>query len=1246
MSSLRVVYVSVQSADSSVFKAGADLFTQQSGVEVELFHANSEAIDEDPLLYHDLILKSKTADLILFRCMADPTKMKRFEKYESVLNECSGFIFIHSGSNDVGLLYRDHFRGTDEEFILLRTFLANRGAENGAGILHWLNLKINHTGSVPEPITTRENGIFHPDFDRDVTLEEYLKHLVPGRPTIGILYTANLWIYNNQEHIIGLIRKMESLGMNVIPVFFSTLIHNAEDRQGTSAVVKKYFMDGDERRIDAIAMCTSFSQINNSRDCYGIYTPDEQNFFHTLTDVPVMQVMMISRHYADYEESADGLTKAEFNMSIIWPELDGQIITVPIASSEGGGRMKKYTPIEDRIDHLARMMKSWATLSRIPRSERRIAILMYQSRPETGRIGGAAGLDSIESVSDMLKRFSSEGYTVDHVPENGKELIDEIISNITNDLEWSSSERLREKAVSLIPNSEYLEHYNRLHEFNRKRIEDSWGKPPGEIMVDNGRFVIPGIINGNIYIGFQPLRGWAEQMEAVYHDPVIPCPHQYIEFYRWLKNDFKTNVVFHIGTHGTLEWLPGRAHGLSSKCFPDLVLDGIPHVYPYVIDDPGEGVQCKRRSEAVLIGHMCPTMTRAGGYDDISAIDRPLQEYFKAKSSLTGDRKEAVLNEILESIRKVDMSKDLNIPDDIAPSELESRLEDIHDYIMDIKDAMIRDGLHILGRPPSGERMDEMIYGIMRMRNGDVPSLRGSFYHSRGYDLEALLDSPSSLTRGEVNGSIVDRLDSELMEKLSQMRTAGYDTGRCLALFPEMTDDLKESVKYICETLSVNLNRMTDEMNNIIHACDGGYVLPGPSGAPTRGNAHFLPMGRNYYGIDPDIVPPRASWEIGRKMADQMIQKYVDEKGTYPREIGFIIWATDTIKTNGDDVAYILWLMGVRPVWSSNGHVVDLEVIPVSELGRPRIDVTVRITGLFRDAFPNLIDMIDDAVKLVSGLDENENDNYLAANLRRDIVESMAQGMTIDEARRQNSVRIFGCPPGAYGAGVNHAIEYGDWKSVQDLADVYLAWGSYGYGRGLSGVSMKDQFVKRFSKVGVTVKNVPDREIDVLDVDDFYSYLGGLNAFVKAYGNKDPMSVMGDGSDPDKVRIRDSKQELQFVYRSKALNPKYIEGLKQHGFRGVSEITNLTEFTFGWDATSDIADDWMYEGLAERYLFDEDTRRWMEENNPHAMMEMINRLMEAYERGMWDARPETLEKLKDIFLDLEERIEDLQDKKD
>ena len=1248
---MRIIYISVQSSDSGTLETPAREICSEKGWELDLFHANSDAIDDDPLLYSELVRRTKVADLVLIRCMSDPMRMKRFEKYErDVLRECPGYVMVYSGSVEIKLLYRDLFKGDDQDYLLMDAFLRGRGAENDKAVLMLLNRMLTGTGYVPEPKQIRASGVYHPDFNREISLEDYLDaKMIPGRPTVGVMYPANLWIYDNLEHIDTLIRELESKELNVIPLFFSAIIRNEAGENGSVAVVKEYFMDGDRCRIDALVMATPFSQLNNSRDCTGVYTPDEQNFFHTMLKVPVMQVMSVAGHYADYEESATGLSKGEITMSVIWPEVDGQIITVPIASNENGrGGPRKYSPIDDRIRHIADMVRMWAVLSHTPRSERKVAILMYQSRPESGRIGNAAGLDTIESVNDMLKRYAEDGYTLDHVPENGRALIDEILENVTNDLEWSSPERIREKAADMVDTSTYMGHYSKIPGFNKDRIEESWGKPPGGILVEDGKFVIPGLVNGNIFIGYQPLRGMAEQMEAVYHDPVVPMPHQYLMFYRWLKHEFKANVVLHMGTHGTLEWLPGKSVGLSGKCFPDLVLDGIPHIYPYIIDDPGEGIQCKRRSEAVLIGHMCPTMSRAGTYDDISTMDNPLQEYFKARTA-TGEKRHALIEQVMEGVRRASMFEELGIPEDISVDDFEPYLEEIHDYITEIKDALVRDGLHILGRAPENERLDETIYSMMRLRNGGIPSLRDSYAAVLGYDMKGLLDDPSGLTNGEVNSAIMDDLDDRLLRVIEGMRSLDYDTGSCISLAREsaggMSENLETSIRYICDVLSGNLMRMTDEMDNLMLGCDGGYVLPGPSGAPTRGNAHILPMGRNYYGIDPDIVPPPSSWEIGKRMADQMIQKYIDEKGCYPREVGFVIWATDTMKTNGDDVAYILWLMGVRPVWSkAGGQVIDLEVIPLEELGRPRIDVTVRITGLFRDAFPNLIDLIDDAVKLVAELDEDDEDNYLAANLRNDIIESVEKGLTVDEARRQSSVRIFGCPPGAYGPGVNKAIETSDWKTVQDLADIYITWGSYAYGRGITGENMRDQFIKRFGKVGVTVKNMPDREIDLLDIDDVYGYLGGMNSFIRVYGNKDAISFMGDGSNPDRLKIRDTKEELQFVYRSKILNPKFIDGLKQHGYRGVAEIANLTEFTFGWDATSDIVDDWVYEKLTETYLFDEDTREWMKDENPHAMMDMMNRLMEAYERGMWNMKPETLEKMKELYLDLEERIEEVNDR--
>ncbi len=1241
--SMRIVYVSIQSTESTTFRKPVEDVCREMGWDLDLFCANNGDIDDDPLTYHELVRRSQVADLVLVRVMSDPTRMMRFEQWEKVLADCPGYVHIYSGNIDVALVYRELFKGTDREYMALREFVRGRGVENDRAIVMWLHNMLTGEGEVPEPVEQRSNGIYHPYFDRDITVEDYLRTIDTHRPTVGLLFTANLWIYDNLQHIDCLIEEVERQGMNIIPVFFSSTTSKDPDSVGTVSVCRQYFMEGDRSIVDALILATPFSQLNNSRDCQGIFTPDEQNFFHTLTDVPVFQAMSVSAHFPDYEESAMGLSKSEFNMSVIWPEVDGQIITVPIASNEQGrGGVKVYTPLPDRIEHLVNTVRMWAMLAHTPRSHRRMAILMYQSRPDSGRIGGAAGLDTIESVRDMLQRFDELGYTVDHVPATSRELIDEILDNITNDMEWSSEERVRDKAVDMVTVEEYDESYRKVPRFNRELMEGSWGQAPGKVSTQDGKFVIPGIMNGNIYIGFQPLRSWADQMEAVYHDPVVPMPHQYLAFYRWLKNDFGANAVFHMGTHGSLEWLPGRSVALSGKCFPDIALDSIPNIYPYVIDDPGEGIQCKRRSEAVLIGHMCPTMARAGSYEALERVDGPLQEVFK-NTAAKGEQRRAMIFEVLGAAREAELLTELGIPDDVDLDSFEAELGRIHDYITDIKDTIIRDGLHVLGRPPEGDLMEESVYSLTRLRNGEVPSLRQAVATSMGFDLDSILDDKSGITDGELNSIILDRIDGRVVSLIGDMQAAGYDRDTCLGMAGD-SEDIRTTVGFICDSLVPNLNRMTDEMDNMMHACDGGYVLPGPSGAPTRGNVHILPMGRNFYGIDPDIIPTKASWEVGRRMADQMIARYTDVKGAYPTEIGFIIWATDTMKNNGDDVAYILWLMGIRPIWSKNGNqVIGLEPVPLEELGRPRIDVTVRITGLFRDAFPNLIDLIDDAVQIVASLDESDEDNIMAANFRRDMVDRMAEGLTVDEARRRASVRVFGCPPGAYGPGVNHAIETSEWETTQDLADIYIAWGSCAYGRGLEGRAMKDEFVRRFSKVQATVKNMPDREIDLLDIDDVYGYLGGLNSFVRVYGNKDALSFMGDGSDPDRVRTRDTKEELQFVYRSKILNPKFIDGLKRHGYRGVSEVASLTEFTFGWDATSDIVDDWVYEKLTETYLFDEDTREWMQDENPHAMLDMMNRLFEAIDRGMWDVKPETLERMKEIFLGLEERVEEVQD---
>ncbi|NLL95149.1 MAG: cobaltochelatase subunit CobN [Thermoplasmatales archaeon] len=1247
---MKLAYISIQSFDANAMAAPAKAAAEELGVDLEILCLNS-ADAEDVLVYRELVERTAEADLVLMRCMTEPSRATWFGKYERHLKEAKGLVMVYSGSPDVRFAFRDYFKGTDEEFLELSAYVANRGAENDRGIIHWLNRYLTGEGDVPDPVKQREDGIYHPDFPRDVALEDYLGALDRTRPCVGIMFTSNIWIYENTAAIDMLVRELESNGMSTIPVFYSLSTAKDGSSKGALGIVERYFLESGRPMIDVLVSTSPFSHLMNSRDGDGgIRTDDDDNFYRNVLGMPVINVTNLVGHYPDYEELATTDAK-EFPVSLFWPEVDGQIISVPISSVEGPrGMVRLYSGIADRIARVARFAKGWARLRAKPPSERKVAILVYQHRPETAKLGSAAGLDTIESVADMLKALDSAGYRVEGVPEDGRALVDEMLAAVTNNLEWCDSHHIREKSAHLMPMGEYLPHFESIPRFNRDGIAETWGDPPGPIMTEGGSMIIPGLVKGNVYVGYQPPRGRFDMAEQLLHDPALAITHQYLAFYRWIRDVFGADAVVHVGTHGTLEWLPGRSATLSGTCYPDVAMDSIPHLYPYIIDDPGEGIQAKRRSEAVLLGHMCPTMARAGNYEETSAIEVPMQQYFSMRGRISEDRKGKLLEQMYDACVEISIFDDLGLTDSVkSPADLEGHLDKLHDYLFDVKDSIVRDGLHIFGRPPEGERMLESVYSLSRLRNGTIPSLRDSVGSAMGLDARALAEDPSGrLPDGTVNSVALEEIDAATMGLIRAMGEKGFDPTECRALAEATVGanaELGKAVGYICDELVPNLLAMTDEMDNFLVGLDGGYVPPGPSGAPTRGCAHILPMGRNYYGVDPEAVPTRAAWETGKEMAEQMISRHVEEKGEYPLEIGFIVWATDTMKTGGDDTAYILWLMGVRPTWSETGdHVTGLEVVPLEELGRPRLDVTVRITGLFRDAFPNLVNMIDDAVDMVANLDESDGDNRLAANLRKDIVSYLRKGIPETEAHRMASARVFGCPPGAYGAGVNNAIENGAWQTVQDLADIYITWGSHAYGRGLDGVSMRDEFIERFGRVGVTIKNMPDREIDMLDTDDVYAYLGGLNAFVRAYGRADAVSYIGDSSNPDRVRTRDAAEECKFLFRSKLLNPKFIGGLKQHGFRGAAEIAKLTEHVFGWDATSDIVEGWMYEGIADRFLFDDETREWMKEQNPDALRDTASRLLEAMDRGMWDCDPETRKRIEDVYMDAEAHLEFVTDR--
>lgn len=1213
-----IVHITFGTMDPTTFMDPAKQVASDENVEITVSCGSSEELDNDALALNDILQKMVEADFVLIRCQKDPYRYKCFDRIESRFPECRGCVMVYSSTAEISQLNRKYFSGSDEDYQLLYEFSSNRGFENDMGIVYWV---LHHMGlvtdKVPEPLVPRHHGVYHPDLPRDVGLDEYLNRLDPGKPTLGLLFVATYWVYRNLKHIDAFIRRAEERGMNIIPVFFET--GSGISGKETPDIVRNYFTKDGEVLIDALVMNTPFSQADSSYEV-------EFNFYRRILNVPVVNAMMINGGFSDFEDISEGNSKKEFVFQSSWAEMDGEIVSVPIAETvkDDSGR-KICIPLDDRIEHILTLCGNWMSLRRTPRSDRKVAIILYQSRPDFGSIGSAAGLDGPESAVRIIKRLSEKGYHVDHVPEDGKALIDEMMDNVTNNLDWTTSENVSKRSVALISKQEYMEWYSEVPEYIREKMKSKWGEPPGDVMVDRGKIIIPGVVNGNILITVQPMRSWMDSCDSVIHDPELVMPHQYLAFYRWLKDSFGVNAVIHLGTHGTVEWLPGKGGVLSSKCCPDIVLNGIPNIYPFQMDDPGEGLQAKRRSEAVVVGYTCMPMVRADSYGDSATLEGFLQEYLKSRGTMSSDRKRFLIDNIRELAARLSMDEDLGWGEGTSDDKIESDLPELNDRIQESANELIREGLHILGRVPADKMREDYVSSFTRIPFGNRPSLPDAIRRS-GYEGDA------------------DGFSRELIASFSK---AGYDTESCKKILrsevPGATKEAESLVEYICAELQDKLDRTREELDSIIEALDGKYVMPGPSGAPTRSGPDILPSGRNYYGLDPATIPSMSAWDVGRKNADIMLEKHKEDNGAFPRHIGLIVWATDTLKTNGEDIAYALWLMGVRPVWTGT-TVSGLEVIPLEELGRPRIDVTMRITGLFRDVFHNLIDLLDDAVGMVSELDEDDESNAIAANCRKEVAESIALGIAEDKARRNATVRIFGCAPGTYGSGMNKSIQSSQWEDLGDLAKQYSDWGSFAYGRGVEGEQMADLFKKRFSKSDALVKNMPDKEIGLVDMDDVYGYLGGLTAFVKANGNEGVSAYVGDTSDSSKIKVRSSSEALKLTFRSQIQNPKFIHGLMEHGYAGANEASKFTEYLFGWDATSKTMEKWMYDGLAESYLLDPEVYKWLHDENPFAAINMVKVLEEAIAREMWDADDEMKERLEEIYMDLEGQIEELTDR--
>jgi cobaltochelatase CobN len=1236
-----VAVVSVYTGDHHAFDAVAEELRAE-GFDIEIECADSADLDADAVKLSDFLKRLDSANLVLIRVHGDVTYFKRFDSLKKTVDKNGLVAFLSCTEQWVMDEYRYMFRGADD-YDLLRQLSFLGGDDNNKNILKWgLRAFAGEDVEVSGPVVPVSQGAYHPDRGA-VDISEYIDTLDKARPTVAVFFYQEQYLSGNTKHIDGLIRALEQKGANPLALFFHTYPGGIPGAMGIQDIIDRHLMNGPVT-VDCVIETMGFSQTLTANPGYGSQIPDS-DFFERL-DVPILQSMIISDTEEHWKENIYGLGAMEIVSNAVHPEFDGQIITIPCASTEiDGNGKRRHSSIAGRADDIAEMAIRWAELRRKKNADKHVAILLYMYPPRTDLAGGASGLDTFQSATDMLKKMKNSGYKVEWIPEDSRELVDRLLAGITNDTSWLSDAEISERALDLMSVEKYSEYTDDVSIAAKDRITKGWGLPPGDVHTTNGMMHIPGIMNGNILISFQPDRG--RSLQSSYHDVNCVMPHQYLAFYRWLRSEFGADAIIHLGTHGTLEWLPGKSIGFSADCCPDYVLGRMPNVYPYIIGNPGEGIQAKRRSAAAVVDHMIPTMRRAGSYDDLEELESVLQTYMNASSMRQDENVSLIGDKLHDVVEKMSLFSDMGLPEDAAVADVLEKASLLYDYVLELKNATIKDGMHVLGNIPSGERLEETIYSLTRYRNDDTPSLRASVAKSMGHDIDELLKNPSGTNEstGMLNGIIADDVELRVSDVISRFASADFDERRCLhvikELFPGDNGDLIEVSSFICGELYPNILRISDEMDSVMHGLDGGHILPGPSGCPTRGRARILPTGRNLYSVDPDGIPWHSSWEIGSKMADQMVERYVKDNGQYPKDVGIVVWATDVMKTGGDDISYILRLMGLRPVWTGyGGRVKGLETIPISELGRPRIDVTVRISGLFRDAFPNLVDLLDDAVNTISNLDESEEDNYLKANLRTEIAQYLKESMSPDDARSAATIRIFGDAPGTYGAGVDILIETSDWKDVGDLGDIYRTYGCYAYGRGRKGDCASEQFRTRLSKAQVTVKNNVSRELDMFDHDDTYLYLGGMNAAVRAAGGN-PVSFMGDSSDTDNTKLRTVEEEGRYIFRSKILNPKWLCGLKRHGFKGAQEISEMFEFVFAWDATSDIIEHWMYESMTESYIFDKDTREWIEDVNPYAMREMINRLMEAIGREMWNPSDEVREKLSDIYLDNEKTLESI-----
>ncbi len=1114
-----------------------------------------------------------------------------------------------------------------EERAEVWEYFRQGGAENFAHALRLLAHRYaGAAGAVHPPIRMPDHGIYDPVTREPCDRAQLEARWVSGRPLVAVVFYRAHLLSGDTEAVDALCTALDEEGANVLPVFTAGLLRKGGEDAPEEAL-RQLLMVGDAPP-DCIVSLLSFAATRGSRTA-GAATEGPG-----FCGVTVLQGVLSLDRADAWRPSPRGIDGTDLAIHVALPEVDGVVLGGLVAFREpgSGDEPARYVVEPDRTRALARLAVRHALLRRKPNEEKRVAIFLNSPNGRTARLGAAFGLDALESTVRLLRALKAAGFRVEDLPRNGQELLDRIVARCSPDLAEEPPERWAQ-APGQVEFTAYQGWLERVPDPARVRLTKQWGAPPGEPLTGAASFPVPGALFGNVWVGPQPQRGFGFDPEAVYHSPDLPPPHQHLAVYRWLIEEFRADAVIDMGKHGNLEWLPGKSVGLSASCFPELALSELPLVYPFIVNNPGEGTQAKRRAHAVIVDHLVPPMATAGAYGPLAEASQAARSVLALQPS--DPNFDASASRLRTCCAAAGLDHDPAVgPAPTEPAALRDFAARVVRYLSELETAQIPVGLHILGEAPQGRSLAELAACVGRVGASGRPSLHALLAEEAGLDWRTLLterERTVSAPEGEAVTAAeavaaIEQLAVCAVARAARLPHGGLPAGGWETLLQR--ERVRAAAGLLATQVVPALSSCSSEVAATVAALEGRFVPPGPAGSPTRGQLDVLPTGRNFYGLDPRAVPTAAAWEVGKGLAEAVIAKHLAEEGRYPESVTLVMWGTHLIRTGGEDIAEALAMLGVEPIWDpGTGRVSGLRAVPLEDLGRPRIDVVARVSGFFRDAFPQVMELLDRAVAIAASQEEPDEMNFVRRHLR-------TPGADADR------LRIFGPAPGTYVDAVAQLIEHGNWQTRRDLAEAYARWVGHGFQGSQYRGPQLDAFLRRAAETDVVVKNRDNQEHDVLDTDDYFQDHGAMVAVVEELAGRRTRAWIGESFQPDTPGVRDAKDETKRTLRRRVLNPRWQAGMRQHGHAGGSEMVKAVDYLFGYDATAQVADDWDYRAVAESLMLHDENRRFLEAHNPWALRDMARRLLEAAARGMWEApEPTILEALERVAADMDARLE-------